>query len=762
MNGAPPTQLPAERAGKKRRRASGDTLKEGTVFAERFRIERELGRGGMGVVYQAADQVLKRRVALKVIARRFADDPQFIERFQREFTAAAQLEHENIVRTYDASKTRDNDWYIVMELIDGIPLESVLRKAPKKRIDFVWAIDIASQLTNAVDAAHVKGILHRDIKPANILVGEKSRIWLVDFGLALRADASRLTDESHQMGTLRYLSPEQVLGDPLDGRTDIYQIVTVFYETVTGRSPHRTLNDPRSTQTEMMAARAHHAPEPLSRYLLDPPRRAEEIVRRGLARDPAARYPSTKELMEAWRRLMPDVAAADHPVAVRMARRHTDQTGRWLVLPSDTGEAEADEAAPSEAAEPARDLASAPAGAEAEPPAELPRGTETAPLEELPAPAKGPVWLAGAAGYRSKTGPLPSVIEDCSPEWLRHSAPPALPAPALPGTLTEPLAPLPSALVPAPEPPAEALAGTVTEPLAVALAGAMAPLPAQRSDTADGPEAKEAAESGASPPLRLADWLLEYEREAQGGAADGRALEWPPSLRQLCAFMERALESQVELLDRDDEPIDPSDPRLDEPVDPSDPSLGGDASAEQPPASAPAVAASRSLEIVAAARPVERFSALRRDASAIALGLLAGAMLIVIGSAVLAFVKRPAHPIATTPGLSAEPEPSKAPAPTAPIPASAPRAEPSGGAAPSVVPRSAPVKVPPKPVKGPQRASPPSPPKTSVPRVASGAGSRAEPPPAPPAASEPPRKSRIPSNTAPRPIPLVMPQAQHR
>src|SRR5918996_1541909 len=212
--------------------AVSDTLLN-TLFDGRYRIVRKLGTGGMANVYLAEDEVLGRRVAIKILNERHAGDDQFVERFRREAKNAASLSHPNIVSIYDRGEA-EGTYYIAMEHLDGRTLKELIvarGPAPPK-----VAIEYVRQILAALRFAHRKGIVHRDIKPHNVLVDADGRVKVTDFGIA-RAGASQMTEAGSIVGTAQYLSPEQARGDAVDQRSDLYSLGVVLYELLTGHVP---------------------------------------------------------------------------------------------------------------------------------------------------------------------------------------------------------------------------------------------------------------------------------------------------------------------------------------------------------------------------------------------------------------------------------------------------------------------------------------------------------------------------------------------
>jgi eukaryotic-like serine/threonine-protein kinase len=209
------------------------SIQRDTIIDGRYRVIKRLGSGGMADVYSAEDQQLGRRVALKLLYHRLAEDEQFVERFRREASSAAGLQHPSIVSIFDRGEW-DGTYYIAMEYVEGRTLKDIIRErgpAPPEA-----AVDVVLQILRAARFAHQRGVVHRDIKPQNVLVDGEGRIKVADFGIA-RAGASDMTETGSVMGTAQYLSPEQAQGRPVDARSDLYSIGIVLYEMITGRVP---------------------------------------------------------------------------------------------------------------------------------------------------------------------------------------------------------------------------------------------------------------------------------------------------------------------------------------------------------------------------------------------------------------------------------------------------------------------------------------------------------------------------------------------
>jgi eukaryotic-like serine/threonine-protein kinase len=257
-----------------------------TLLHGRYLVLRKLGSGGMADVYLAEDQELGRRVAIKVLNDRHANDELFVERFRREAKNAAGLSHPNIVSIYDRGET-DGTYYIAMEYMDGRSLKELI---VRDQIPVSTAIEYTRQILAALRFAHRHGIVHRDIKPHNVLVDPEVRLKVTDFGIA-RAGTSQMTEAGAIIGTAQYLSPEQARGAPVDQRSDIYSLGVVLYELLTGVVPFTG-----DTPVEIAMKHLSAVPEPPSRRRPDVPRELDLVVLRALAKDPEDRYSSADEM----------------------------------------------------------------------------------------------------------------------------------------------------------------------------------------------------------------------------------------------------------------------------------------------------------------------------------------------------------------------------------------------------------------------------------------------------------------------------------
>jgi eukaryotic-like serine/threonine-protein kinase len=265
---------------------TSDTLID-RLFDNRYRITRKLGAGGMANVYLAEDQELGRRVAIKILNERHANDDQFVERFRREAKNAAGLSHPNVVSIYDRGEA-EGTYYIAMEYVEGRTLKDLILTRGPSPIGI--AIDYTRQILQALRFAHRAGIVHRDIKPHNVIVDGDGRVKVADFGIA-RAGASQMTEAGSIIGTAQYLSPEQARGAPVDQTSDLYSVGIVLYELLTGTVPFNG-----DTPVEIAMKHLSQTPEPPSSKRHDVPPDLDKVVLRALAKDPADRYASAEEM----------------------------------------------------------------------------------------------------------------------------------------------------------------------------------------------------------------------------------------------------------------------------------------------------------------------------------------------------------------------------------------------------------------------------------------------------------------------------------
>jgi serine/threonine-protein kinase len=238
----PPSSGPSQAAG----------VAAGVLLGGRYRLDELLASGGMAQVWLGTDEVLRRAIALKILHQHLAADETFVTRFRHEAIAVAKLSHPSIVNVYDTCSD-DGVEAIVMELVRG---QTLRQRLDDGALDPWVAANIAAQVAGALAVAHAAGLVHRDIKPANILLSQDGRVKVGDFGIAKAAESADLTQEGSFLGTAKYLAPEQVEGNPVDGRTDLYSLGVVLYEMLCGRVPFEA-----DTASATALARLHNDPQ---------------------------------------------------------------------------------------------------------------------------------------------------------------------------------------------------------------------------------------------------------------------------------------------------------------------------------------------------------------------------------------------------------------------------------------------------------------------------------------------------------------------
>jgi serine/threonine-protein kinase len=268
------------------------TLEPGQVIAQRYRVQRLLGKGGMGAVYLADDEVLGELVALKIISSAFAADEQaMIARFRREAANARKVSSPSVIRIHDLGEARPGLLYLSMEYFAGRTLAEVITQ--RGIVPIKDAQDILTQVANGLESAHAAGVIHRDLKPSNILVGERGAVKIIDFGLATTGMAEGLTATGAILGTPHYMAPEQMRGKGIDARTDIYALGALAYHLVCGRPPF-------SGDNAIAIGFAHlsEAPPPPSQLRKDIPANLEAAILAALAKTPDERPASARAFLD--------------------------------------------------------------------------------------------------------------------------------------------------------------------------------------------------------------------------------------------------------------------------------------------------------------------------------------------------------------------------------------------------------------------------------------------------------------------------------
>lgn len=267
----------------------GGQLDAGEILAERYEIIELLGHGGMGAVYRARDLELEEEVAIKLLRPEFLSDPVSLERFKTEIRLARRISHPNVVRTHDFGETGDVQ-FLTMELVEGLTLRELIDS--RERLGVAAVLAIAGQLAEALAVAHAQGVVHRDIKPQNLLLDDHGVLKVMDFGVACLAErSSTLTQAGAIVGTPAYMSPEQLMGEAIDDRTDLYSVGVVLYECLSGRPPL----DGGSPIT-LIAKVLREEPPPLADLTDGVPDAVCSLIHRLLAKNPADRVHSAAAL----------------------------------------------------------------------------------------------------------------------------------------------------------------------------------------------------------------------------------------------------------------------------------------------------------------------------------------------------------------------------------------------------------------------------------------------------------------------------------
>jgi serine/threonine protein kinase/Tfp pilus assembly protein PilF len=300
------------------RTQSFTTLTAGTTVSH-YEILERIGAGGMGEVYLALDTELNRKVALKFLPAYLCQDEESRTRFRREAQAAAKLKHANIVTIYEVSEYRGRPFF-AMEHIEGQSLRELI-SADKLRID--RTIELAIQILEGLDKAHVAGVIHRDIKPSNMVIDADGKPRLLDFGLALVRGMDGLTKTGSTLGTVGYMSPEQIQVHDADQRSDLFSFGVVMYEMITGKLPFTG-----DTEAAVMNSVLHASPDPLSRYRSGVPDDLQHIVSKLLEKDPRLRYQSASGVISDLKRIQRD---SESSAASRIVGRPSRRIGRILV-----------------------------------------------------------------------------------------------------------------------------------------------------------------------------------------------------------------------------------------------------------------------------------------------------------------------------------------------------------------------------------------------------------------------------------------------
>src|SRR5919107_345236 len=294
------------------RKGDRGPVMEPTVLDNRYAVSGLLGGGGMGEVFLARDQVLDRDVALKVLRNQYAQDEEFVDRFEREAKAAASLNYPHIVQVYDRGTAADGTYYIAMEHVPGGTLKDrIFESGPMRTAE---AARMATQVADALGVAHARGVVHRDIKPQNVLLTAHGDAKVADFGIARAASETTVSDNSLVLGTAKYMSPEQATGDPVGPASDLYSLGVLLYEMLTGEVPFEA-------DSEIDVAMNHVTTPPPPPIEKNPsvPEALNAVVMKLLEKKPEDRYPGAPELVA-------DLSRAVEGLPPAFAAPSTEQT----------------------------------------------------------------------------------------------------------------------------------------------------------------------------------------------------------------------------------------------------------------------------------------------------------------------------------------------------------------------------------------------------------------------------------------------------
>ena len=288
-------------------------LNVSSALEDRYQMLKEIGRGGMGIVFQAYDKQLKEQVAIKILSPVLSNDPDALQRLMREVSSARRITHPNVIRIHDISERNDLH-FISMEFFEGISLKDHIKKMGP--LSQMHALNIALQICDGLEAAHRQGIVHRDLKSQNIIISSSGQIKIIDFGLARSESFGGLTATGLIMGTPEYMAPEQVSGKSVDERADIYSLGIILYEMFTGRVPF-TGDSPIAIGFKQLKE------DPLKPRELNGqiPVEMESVILRALEKNPLSRFPSVSELRSYLEKIVGHPALQDEQPSKRESAR---------------------------------------------------------------------------------------------------------------------------------------------------------------------------------------------------------------------------------------------------------------------------------------------------------------------------------------------------------------------------------------------------------------------------------------------------------
>jgi tRNA A-37 threonylcarbamoyl transferase component Bud32 len=500
--------------------ADGAPTAIGMVLGEAYRLTREIGRGGMGAVYEGVHLRLNRRVAVKLMARELAMNTEALARFRREAEVTSQLGHPHIVQVFDFGEAPTGEPYLVMEFLEGEDLDARLRRTGRQPV--ALAVHVVKQIASALAATHAKGIVHRDLKPANVFMlsveGVTDFVKVVDFGISkVKAATTRLTAAAAVMGTPNYMSPEQAAGriDEIDSATDQWALACIAYELLAGRPPF--VGD---SIASLLYQVVHEAPSPLAASTHGLPSGLQDVLSCALSKKPAERFASVAAFARAFEGAATGVAVAASPPSSAA----TAPTGLAMVPPGLSVPRVATEASP---LKPAATTFSAAAG-EAMSISTAARAPGAAGQRRLLA-GVGALAVAGlAVGAVALTRPRGAVAPVVvSASAAPPSAPPAPVAAPTPPPVAPAVAPAPAEPVAAPTPASAAATARPTP----APGEDQAPAPTRtrhrkaKGTTADGAQASASSAPSSSAVAPAAD-APTWPPQPKTAPAD--APTWPP------------------------------------------------------------------------------------------------------------------------------------------------------------------------------------------------------------------------------------------
>src|SRR3954470_15624100 len=290
----------------------------------KYRIVEKIGRGGMGVVYRGVDETLDRQVAIKAISPELVEE-DLVRRFRAEAVTLAKVNHPNIATVYELFRD-DERLLMVMELVNGQTFEQVIDRNGPMSIERAAAL--TGQILDALGHAHRAGIVHRDLKPANLMLTDAGIVKVMDFGIARVSGTERMTNDGLMVGTPAYMAPEQVRGEDVDGRTDLYAVGVVFYRLLTGQLPFKAQSAVAMIQSQLNAA-----PTPPRQLRADLPDWLDTVLMRALQKKPADRYQNAEESRRALGSLDPPGALPPMPDDVTVATPSSPVAARTLGVP---------------------------------------------------------------------------------------------------------------------------------------------------------------------------------------------------------------------------------------------------------------------------------------------------------------------------------------------------------------------------------------------------------------------------------------------